>query len=120
MAQTQTDVERKRLQRERTAKHRAKVQAESANNLAANEQKSRDQFEAWESSPAISFAGGMRSISGCADLRWCSDRRQRIFDRTKSTGCSVRRDPARCRTQSHYGVVCSRRTALESKYSEVR
>jgi hypothetical protein len=47
MAQTQTDAERKRLQRERTAKHREKMKARSVEDALANEQKSRDEFDAY-------------------------------------------------------------------------
>src|ERR1700682_968625 len=43
----QTDAQRKKSQRERTAKHRAKVKEESAYDLAANEQRHRGEFDLW-------------------------------------------------------------------------
>jgi hypothetical protein len=42
-----TDAQRKKSQRERTAKHRAKVKKESANDLAADEQRRRNEFDSW-------------------------------------------------------------------------
>ena len=68
MAQTQTDAERKRQQRERTAKHRAKVKAESANDLAANEQKSRDEFDAYRVTHRLVSPGEIEAETNCESV----------------------------------------------------
>jgi hypothetical protein len=43
----QSDAQRKKSQRERTARHRAKLKKESANNLAADEERRRSEFDLW-------------------------------------------------------------------------
>jgi hypothetical protein len=53
----QTESERKKSQRERTAKHREKMKARSANDVLANEQKRFDQFNTWRSANQLIFPG---------------------------------------------------------------
>src|ERR1700730_8598662 len=65
MAQTQTDSERKRLQRERTRKHREKVKERSANDALANEQKSKDQFDQWRVANRLVSPGEREAFVNC-------------------------------------------------------
>jgi hypothetical protein len=67
MAQTQTDAERKRLQRERTAKHRAKVKEQSAIDALANEQKRRDEFDAWRVAQRLVSPGEIEAFQNAED-----------------------------------------------------
>jgi len=53
----QTESERKKSQRERTAKHREKMKARSVEDALANEQKRFDQFNTWRSANRLVFPG---------------------------------------------------------------
>jgi len=57
MAQTQTDSERKRLQRERTRKHREKVKERAANDATAAEQRKFPEFNSWRTEQRLVSPG---------------------------------------------------------------
>jgi len=65
MAQTQTDSERKRLQRERTAKHREKLKARSVEDALANEQKRKDEFDRWRVANRLVSPGEREAFVNC-------------------------------------------------------
>jgi hypothetical protein len=62
MPQTQTDSERKRLQRERTRKHREKVKERAANDATAAEQRKKDEFDAWRKKERLVFPGEIEAF----------------------------------------------------------
>ena len=53
----QTDAQRKKSQRERTAKSRAKAKEQSANNRVANEQRREEEFNLWRVRSRLVFPG---------------------------------------------------------------
>jgi hypothetical protein len=66
----QTDAQRKKSQRERTAKHRAKLKDKSANDLAAKEQRRKDEFDLWRVDERLVFPGeceAFRDADTCPD-----------------------------------------------------
>jgi hypothetical protein len=71
--QTQIDAQRRKSQRDRTRKHRAKVKAESANTLAATEQRTAytlDEFNAWRVRLNLVFPGERAPFT---DAEVCGD-----------------------------------------------
>jgi hypothetical protein len=62
------EQKRKREQRERTAKHRAKVKQQAQNDDLANEQKSRDDFDSWRVSQRLVSPGEIEAFVNAESL----------------------------------------------------
>jgi hypothetical protein len=57
-----SDAQRKASQRERTAKHREKLKARSAEDVLANEQKRRDEFDQWRTEQRLVTPGEREAL----------------------------------------------------------
>jgi hypothetical protein len=70
MVQTKSDSERKRLQRERTAKSREKAKQRAANGETTNEQRRKEEFDDWRRRDRLVFPGELEAFQ---DAETCAD-----------------------------------------------